>query len=413
MSKPFSKNPWILSITLAALAPTAAHAYEKVPPGQSLLVMNRSQTNAEKFKERLKNRGFRIVNEVRCKKDGWSIFEVKHASDRIDAALARIRNSGDIDLEGAEVKTACRFTQCTPAINDPEFASQLTIQQIDFGEMTCLLDAKSLSQVQQPRFTLIDSGVSPITNEMTTIQQFNFAGGANGTVDAVPFDSGIHGTGVASVACATTNNANLLAGVASHAGQTVKVVCCRISNDGASIDQLDVDRALAWCVDNQSARGGPGVINLSIQNNPTYNASPVVQGIAKSLAKQGDLLVNGAGNSPIEDPSKSKKGIRRVAGLDETDSLWVNSTFGPFEAAAPCVNVRIYDKGTSAAGFRTGTSLASPTWAGAVALLMSLSPKLDAIKADKLLFKTGAETEEGYVKPDLRAAIIKALKLKP
>ena len=44
---------------------------------------------------------------------------------------------------------------------------------------------------------------------------------------------------------------------------------------------------------------------------------------------------------------------------------------------------------------------------------MSLDPNLSAPKADKILFKTARKTAEGYLIPDLRGAVNKALELEP
>lgn len=376
--------------------------------------MSRPQCDVDKFKERLKKRGLVILNEIRSKTESFGIFEVQSQNGTVQAALNNVKSSGDIDLETAEIKFASKSIQCVPSINDPEFANQLNLQQVNFSEMRCLLDAMSISQVVPARITVIDSGVAPITNEMTNIQQYNFVGGLNGIAESA-FDTGYHGTAVTTIAAAATNNGVLYTGLASHTNPSVKVISCRTSDPSGAIDTLDVIRALTWCVDNQVARGGAGVINLSINSTalPTYNGSTVVQGIAKSLSKHKDLLVNGAGNTPIEDPSKEFKYIRRVGGIDENDLYWSQSTFGPFKSVAPAVNVRTHNNLTGLPGNGTGTSFSTPHWSGAIALLMSLSPSLTASGADKVIYKTGRITSQGYVVPDLRAAVIKTLKLKP
>ncbi len=414
----FSSCRLFFLITLAAIAgttlfPQAASA-RKIPPGQSVVVISRPQCDVEKFKERLKKRGLVIVNEIRSKTESYGIFEVQLQKGTAQAALSNVKSSGDVDLEAAEIKFNSKSIQCVPSIDDPQFALQLHLQQLNFSEMRCLLDAMSISQVVQPRITLIDSGVAPIANEMTDITQFNFVGGANGVAEA-PFDSGRHGTAVACVASATTNNGILYTGVASHSNPSVKITSCRISSDGVTIDTFDVLRALTWCVDNQATRGGMGVVNLSINNPtlPSFNGSPVFQGVARSLAKHKDLLVNGAGNTPILDPSKSSKYIRRVGGIDENDLYWSQSTYGDFKAVSPAVNIRTHDTATGAPLVVSGTSLATPCWSGAIALLMSLNPKLTTSSADKLVYRTGRETSQGYIVPDLREAVIKGLRLKP
>lgn len=401
-------------IALGSMVFAQSALAKRIPPGQSVLVMSRPQCDVDKFRERLTKRGLIVVNEIRSKTESYGIFEVQSPKVTAQAALANVRASGDVDLEGAEIKFASKSNACVPSINDPEFASQLFLQQMNFSEMRCLLDAKGISQVVQPRITVVDSGVAPISNEMTNITQYNFANGQNG-VSETAFDSGYHGTAVTCIAGAATNNSVLYTGIASHSNPSVKIISLRTQDGSGNIDTLDVLRALTWCVDNQAARGGMGVINLSINSSalPTYNGSTVVQGIAKSLAKHKDLLVNGAGNVHMLDPSKQFKYIRRVGGIDENDLYWSSSTYGPFKSVAPAVNIRTHNTLTGNPGNGDGTSFSAPCWSGSIALLMSLNPKLTPDKADKLIYKTGRVTSEGFVVPDLRAAVIKALKIRP
>lgn len=398
---------------LLSVFPQIAQA-KRIPAGQSVLIMSRPNVDIDKFKTRLQKRGLMVVNEIRSKTEHYVILEVQPRSGSVKSALYSVKNSADPDLSTAEIKFASKLNQCVPSINDPEFANQLNLQQINFSEMRCLLEAKNVSQVAQPRLTIIDSGCTPVSNEWTNITQFNFVGGLDGVPEAAG-DPQVHGTAVAAIAAATTNNGILLAGVASHTAPSVALTCCRVSNAAGQIDTIDVIRALNWCVDHQAERGGPSAINLSLQSFglPTYNGSELIQDIAKMLSKHKDILINAAGNDPIEDPSKSKKTIRRVGGIDENDMYWTQSTYGPFKAVAPSVNVRTYSNAISTAASGSGTSYAAPHWSGAIALLMSLEPKLTPAKADQLLYKTGKETSQGYIVPDLRAAVIKALKLKP
>lgn len=402
----------LVSVATGAVTERADAKRKKIPPGQSILVMSKPGKDPSRFKERLVRRRFVIVNQTFCKKESFAIYEVQPKSGTVKSALNRVLTSQDEDLEASEIKFPSKTIQCTPSINDPEFPSQTHLQQLNFGEMRCLLDAMNVTQQQPARVTVIDSGITPIPGEMTNVTQYNFVDRVNGVPEA-SYDTGLHGTAVTCVMAAATNNSALFTGVSSHTNPTVRITSLRVGDDAGLIDTFDALDALTWCIDHQTERGGPGVINLSINSNqlPTYNGSTVVQGIAKSLRKHGDLIVNGAGNAGFLDPSKEKF-LRRVGGLDETDHLWSSSVYGPFKAVAP-VTARTWNTVASAPAVFTGTSLSAPCWGGAVALLMSLNPKLTTKKADKLVFKTGRTTEDGYIVPDLRAAVIKALKLRP
>ncbi len=255
---------------------------------------------------------------------------------------------------------------------------------------------------------MIDTGCNRVVAgaEMTNIQQFNFTGSAAG-IQELPFGADLHGTAVVGLAAARTNNTTFGSGVASH-DLPVSVTSCRISNDGTTIDTADVLEALTWCVDNRVARGGPGVINVSLNSItlPTYNGSTAFQEVFRQARKQGDLFVNGSGNDGINDPSPELY-QRRVTGLDENNLKWSFANTGPFNAACPAVNVLVFASPNSV-GFFSGTSLSCVHWAGCISLLQSLNPRLNAVKADAIVYRTCDKTSEGYRIPNLNKAVLQA-----
>jgi len=258
--------------------------------------------------------------------------------------------------------------------------------------------------------TYLDSGVNPVYPiELVLIHQLNFADGAGGVTE-FPFDADtntneFHGTGTSGTAGATTNDHEFIAGVAS-AGELVFITMLRLANPpGTTILAADVVDALTWCIDHQLERGGPGPINLSINADPpnTINHSPVFQSLAQSLRAQGDLVVNGAGNSGTEDSSPEQY-IRRVAGTDENDQLANFSTFGPFHAAAPATNILVLP----GLNYVDGTSLSTAYWSGSIAFLMAAchEQKLNAVQADEIIFNTATVTNQGYHIPNLEKAVV-------
>lgn len=109
-------------------------------------------------------------------------------------------------------------------MNDPDYANQANLQSLNYSEFICLMDAMNVQQSRQPTITFVDSGITPVSNEITNVTQFNFVSGAGGTLETA-FDSGSHGTGVCSVACSSTNNSLLMAGVATK-DLTARIVSC-------------------------------------------------------------------------------------------------------------------------------------------------------------------------------------------
>jgi len=254
--------------------------------------------------------------------------------------------------------------------------------------------------------TVIDSGVNKVSrkDEMEEVTQYNFVGGVVGARER-PFDSGLHGTGVAAVANCLTDNDRFIAGASSH-NLPGRVVSCRVSNDGNAIDTMDVLRAMVWCVDNQRLRGGPGAINLSINSPvlPTYNGSSVVQEIGKAARRQGDLFVNCAGNEAMVDPSPEKN-LRRVMAFDEDNNVAAFSNTGPFKAGAPGVNITTISNSPAQVYSVSGTSFASPYWAGTISFLQSFMPWNDAVKLDAIVYNSADRTRQGNRIPNYERAL--------
>jgi subtilisin family serine protease len=283
---------------------------------------------------------------------------------------------------------------CAP--NDPDFPQQWALPDLNYPAALCRAHPTRI-----PAITYLDSGVNPVYPiELALVQQFNFANGADG-VREFPFDSDTnentyHGTGTSSTAGATTNDNQFIAGVAS-VRQPVFITMLRMSDPpGTVITTESLEDGFAWCLDHQLERGGPGPINVSINAPPpnTLNTYSVFQSLAQSLQAQGDLIVNGAGNSGTED-SFPEQYIRRVAGTDESNELASFSTYGPsIFAAAPATDILVLTGplGDTTTTEVSGTSLATPYWAGSIAFLMASCPKRNAVQADAIIFNTATIT---------------------
>lgn len=413
---------WIKRSLAAISALILLSSFAVVPPAlaqssdNTILICTHPGSDAGEARKTLTDKGCKIIREIKCVAGKFSIFHVQPNGVSASSLISSINGTVDPNIMSAEItfQSKCQWSfwpkpSCTP--NDPAYPSQYNLPSMNWNDARCTLRLLGINQRAQPRVTLLDSGVNPITNnnEMTDIQQFSFINGANGTPET-PFDAGFHGTAVSGCMAGRTNNSTLIAGTASH-NLPVKVTCCRVSSDGTFLNTTDAIAAMTWCVDNQALRGGPGVINLSINSSsgPTYNASPVIQEIARAARAQGDLFVNGSGNSGLEDPSPELN-LRRVGGLDENNVRASFSNFGPFQAYTNAVNILTYNLSfPSSLGFATGTSFACPQWAAVISLLQSISPRLNAAKADKIVFATADRTPDGNRIPNVNTAVIFAI----
>lgn len=260
-------------------------------------------------------------------------------------------------------------------------------------------------------FYFLDTGYAASIDSPLVVAQYNFADPFNPTgAREITFDSGIHGTATATVTCSTANKVGY-AGMANFNSNRCILTECRISSDGESSGLVNILAALSSLAQAQNLPPGP--INISFNAPPpnTLNADPMVQQVAQQLRQRGCLVVLAAGNDGVIDPSPEKY-ARRVAAVNSFGNLSSFSETGNFRAAAPGEAVPIYTPlGPGRPFLGSGTSFAAPRWSAAIGDVMAvLSPaNRNAPFADNLLLNTGFSNSQGYVIPNLQAALQAAI----
>jgi len=262
------------------------------------------------------------------------------------------------------------------ASNDPLYPEQWGMQRIGAEP------AWSMGTGNGVVIAVVDTGVDLAHEDLAVpgklVQGHDFE-----DRDSNPQDQHGHGTHVAGIAAAATNNGKGVAGTAPSA----KIMPVRVLNAlgvGVSITLIERQRAaegIRWAVDH-----GAKVVNLSL--GPIAGQGPgsdMAEAIAYAWSK-GVVCVAAAGNDDGEDSGYSNQPALVVAATDSNDGLAgysnkVGKAMWGISAPGSGIMSTYYNL-TLASDHKSyrslsGTSMATPHVAGAVAVLLSmgLSPQ--------------------------------------
>jgi len=267
---------------------------------------------------------------------------------------------------------------------------------------------------------IVDSGVDLSHPDLAShvIQGRNVIAGNN-----TPEDDQGHGTHVAGIVGAMTNNHLGIAGIAWH----VKLMPVKVLDSSGSGTSTQVATGVRWAVDH-----GARVINLSLGGK----SSSATLRDAIDYAYAHDVLVVAAagnayqdGNPPIYPAAYPH--VLAVAATDDQDRHASYSSSGPFvDVAAPGGDpssnadqndrhwiLSTYWRGSNYAyAFLAGTSQAAPHVSGLAALLLSLNPRLSVDDLTQIITGTAVDVESpgrddltGYGRINVAAAVAAVL----
>jgi thermitase len=369
-----------LQAPAAIAAQPAANGAEQYARGR-ILVMPRAGLSEAEFAKALAPHG------GKGKKIGQSDLHVvelpANASEK--AVVERLNRHPHIKFAELDRLVTPNFVS-----NDPYMGSEWHLNKV--GATT----AWDTTQGAGVIIAILDSGVDGTHPDLAPqmVPGYNFYDNNTNTADA----NG-HGTAVAGVAAAATNNALGVAGVAGQA----RIMPVRIADANAYAYYSTIAKGVTYAADN-----GARVVNCSYGG---VAGSATIQSAAQYLKNKGGLMFVSAGNNGIDENIAPTTTMIAVSATDQNDYRTGWSSYGNFVSmAAPGITYTT-SRGGSYDNWQ-GTSFSSPLAAGVAALMMAAKPSLGSADIEKLMFSTavdigaaGRDIYYGYGRVDAAAAV--------
>jgi thermitase len=242
--------------------------------------------------------------------------------------------------------------QAVGSPNDPYLSQQWGLTKVKAAEAWDITTGNATIKI-----AILDTGVDldhpDLAGKIVISTNFTTSASAN--------DVAGHGTHVAGIAAASTNNGTGTAGL----GYNSSIMNVKVLGDDGSGYYSWVAQGIIWAADN-----GANVINLSLGGSA---ASTTLESAINYAWNKGVVVVAAAGNSGASAPSYPAyySNVIAAAATDSYDRLASYSNYGDWvDVAAP--GSSIYSTLINGSyGYATGTSMSSPFVAGLAGLVFT------------------------------------------
>jgi len=254
-------------------------------------------------------------------------------------------------VEYAEPNAVAEKTGIT---NDPSLPSQWGLYSIDAAQSGGDSAWDITSGSSSVKIAILDTGIDPNHADL----QGKIIATSNFTDSSSSADVDGHGTHVAGIAAAATNNGIGVAGT----GYNSSLMNGKVLGDTGSGYYSWIANGIVWAADN-----GAQVINMSLGGS---SSSTALQDAINYAWQKGVVVVAAAGNSSSSSPSYPAyyTNVIAVAAIDSNNNKASWSNYGNWvDVAAPGVSIYSSYKGSYAN--LSGTSMASPFVAGLAGLV--------------------------------------------
>ena len=323
-----------------------------------ILVKPRSGVSDRQFAGALAQFGAQVTG----KKVADGVHIVQLPAQASEVAMARMF-SRFYEVEFAEVDA---LVEPVVTANDPYFSNAWHLPKIGAP------DAWSYSMGEGVTVAILDTGVDGSHPDLAgkLVPGWNCYDDNSDTSDVYG-----HGTKVAGVVAAATNNS---LGVAAIAGNS-QLMPIRISQTNGYAYWSTIASGLTWAADH-----GADVANISY----AVSGSNTILNAADYFRRQGGITVVAAGNTGALDSSAPSDSLISVSATTSSDTLASWSSYGNYvDVSAPGSGIWTTTRG-GGYGSVSGTSFASPATAAVVALIKAANPSLSPAQVESILLST-------------------------
>lgn len=343
---------------------------------KQVLVTFKGQADLNQFQSRNKMRVSNVISPINA-----ATIEISGMSP--EQAVAKLK--ADPSVASAEFDRAVILDDVK--VNDPMRGKQYALDKVNAPEAWGLTMGKSDVVI-----AIVDSGVDLEHPDLKAklIKP-------KSTVDATAKDDMGHGTHVAGIAAALTNNNEGIAGLAANA----KIMPVRVLGGPSGGSAATVAEGVIYAADN-----GADVINMSLG---FYDKPEVLEKAVQYALSKNVVIVATMGNNNIERRRypAAFDGVIAVGSTDSADKKSQFSNFGDWiSVSAPGSDILstfptypVQINGTKTYASLSGTSMAAPLVAGLAGLVRSQYPNMAPAQVKALIEKTSVDLgDKGFDK---------------
>jgi thermitase len=343
------KNLRIILMTLLALVlMMPAAVLSAAPPmagegGDSILVAFRPGTAASEIAELNRNNSATVRDSI----PALGVQVLSFAPGKAAGMLKVYQNNPNVVY--AELDATAAADEIP---NDTYTAQQWGLTKVNATDAWAITTGSAAILI-----AIIDSGIDMKHPDLAA----KIVGSVNYSTSSTDYDVKGHGTHVAGIAAAVTNNGIGVAGM----GYNSSILNVKVLGDGGTGSYSAIAKGIIWAADN-----GADVINMSLSGT---SASSTLENAVNYAWNKGVVVVTSAGNNGNSTPVYPAYYVNSfaVASTDSADRLSSFSNRGDWvDIAAPGSSIYATLMNNTY-GYKSGTSMSAPFVSGLAALVMA------------------------------------------